>query len=388
MIGRRLFQARTEKCLTYTQLSSELETEGYTIPPSAISAIENGRHKVSSGVVLAIASLLDKPVEFFFKEIDSTVEWGNYRRKTGLPEYKADSIKAMAEQHAEVQARLMALLLIDASFSKLPKYPITRPEEAEFAAVEFRDYLGMTNEPIGSMVSTLEDQYFIVFLPGLQNDSKFDGLSGLVDMKHAVIVSNHSVPADRLRFTLAHELGHLLLECESSIEERAAMRFAGAFLIPNAVMRKSHFERNRSYISLIDKCVELKHAYGISIQAIMYRCKDLCLIQDSLYKKSCTHINRMGWKTKEPTEISFEEKPMLRDRLLKDALKKNMISQLEAYEINPDVIEERIPDSLKKKHAELQRLLSLPFDEREKELTRLWDEAAPIYAAHPELRFI
>ena len=63
--------------------------------------------------------------------------------------------------------------------------------------------------------------------------AQFDGLQATVADKPVIVVSK-GWPGDRQRFTLAHELGHLLLHgrlTDGLDEERACHRFASAFLL-------------------------------------------------------------------------------------------------------------------------------------------------------------
>jgi Zn-dependent peptidase ImmA (M78 family) len=93
----------------------------------------------------------------------------------------------------------------------------------------------------------------------------FDGLTLFADHKSPVIAIGRGFPGDRQRLNLAHELGHILLDCDDSVDpEKAAFRFAGALLVP-AKAAVWELVRQRRNINLIE-LQSLKHKYGISIR--------------------------------------------------------------------------------------------------------------------------
>lgn len=114
---------------------------------------------------------------------------------------------------------------------------------------------------------------------------------------------NARQPVDRLRWTLAHELGHLCLHAEfiSTDPEQEANAFAAEFLMPAEVIRPQL--RNLTTGRLAD----LKRQWGVSMQALVERAHQLRTItaeqRTTLYKK----FSRLGWRTREP--ISDELRP-------------------------------------------------------------------------------
>jgi Zn-dependent peptidase ImmA (M78 family) len=105
------------------------------------------------------------------------------------------------------------------------------------------------HEPISSLIDILEAHGVRVFA-SRGCDKAFDGLMMHLDAgtaKWPIILIDDQWPGDRQRFTLAHELGHLVLHgrlaakeaAGSSLkEETACNRFAGAFLLPGDVLRR------------------------------------------------------------------------------------------------------------------------------------------------------
>ena len=137
-----------------------------------------------------------------------------------------------------------------------------------------------------------------------------------------------------VRFTLAHELGHLVLDgLEGAKGEKLAHRFAGAFLMP-AEMLWREVGKHRDALS-IGEFVELKALYKVSIQAITYRLKDLQIIGEPLFKRLFHEFERRGWRKPpyaEPGAIKLE-RPERFTRLCYRAASEGVISESKAAEL-------------------------------------------------------
>ena len=55
----------------------------------------------------------------------------------------------------------------------------------------------------------------------------------------------------------------------------------------------------RSFIS-IEELLLLKQRFGMSMQALLYRLRNLGIITESYYKQWCMDISRLGWRRDEP----------------------------------------------------------------------------------------
>ncbi|MFC4949257.1 ImmA/IrrE family metallo-endopeptidase [Pseudonocardia sp. GCM10023141] len=142
--------------------------------------------------------------------------------------------------------------------------------------------------------------------------ARVDGLSQWVG-EHPVILFNTAAPPDRLRLTLAHELGHLVLHADAlSVDdvEAQANAFAGEFLMPAEVIRPSL--RNLK----IGRLLDLKREYGVSMQALVERAYHLGLLspiqRTSLYKM----FSAKGWRSQEPgSDDIAAERPALAESI-------------------------------------------------------------------------
>lgn len=124
---------------------------------------------------------------------------------------------------------------------------------------------------------------------------RIDGMSQWAG-EHAVIILNRSLPVDRKRLTIAHELGHLVLHSryiDADVEDQAN-QFAAEFLMPAHVIGPQ-----LSNLS-IGKLNDLKREWVVSMQALFERAYRMGKVtsedRTSFYRK----MNSRGWKTREP----------------------------------------------------------------------------------------
>lgn len=150
----------------------------------------------------------------------------------------------------------------------------------------------------------------------------------------SVIVVNHTHSGERQRFTLSHELCHLLLAVDAKAHaERAAHRFAGPFLMPADALRME-IGRRRTYIGW-SELFSLKRLFGVSVQALVYRCRDLGIVNESLFKRLFRDMSRFGWRSppyREPEQIRAEQ-PSRFERLWSRALAEHLLSEAKAAEL-------------------------------------------------------
>ena len=104
-----------------------------------------------------------------------------------------------------------------------------------------------------------------------------------------VFFVNESIPGDRERFTLCHELAHVVLHHKPAKDPEAeADRFASEFLMPANEIRA---ELSRL---TIEKAADLKIRWKVSMQAIIRRARDLRAIDQDRYTNMMKRMSRIG----------------------------------------------------------------------------------------------
>lgn len=336
MIGSRLKLARSAAGLSLRALAGRI---GGRVTAQAIGKYERNESMPGSGVLIALAKALGASVEYLTSEQDLAFE---------AVEFRTRSIRSRREE-TMLQARVMDLLERYISVEQLlsmpsvrwdkPRdapYPVVRdPSEVEQAAISLRTHWDLGRKPIVSFVELLEEcgvKVLALELSDIRGSTACARRGG--ESVDVVIVVNCSDSAERQRFTFAHELGHLVLTVDDEVDsEKAAHRFAGAFLMPADSLR-TEIGRRRTSIGW-SELFNLKRVHGVSVQAIVCRCRDLGIINDALYRRLFRDISSFGWRTPpypEPQPIE-PERPSRLERLCVRALAENVISVARAAEL-------------------------------------------------------
>jgi hypothetical protein len=133
---------------------------------------------------------------------------------------------------------------------------------------------------------------------------------------------------------MAHELGHMVLEVALKVDdEKAAHRFAGAFLMPAEALW-AEIGKHRKSIGW-EELFSLKRLFGVSVQALTYRCKDLGIFNQTLFRKLFDEFVRLGWRGppyEEPLAMRGET-PRRFERLCFRALAEGAVSEAKAAEL-------------------------------------------------------
>ncbi|MBN9389569.1 MAG: ImmA/IrrE family metallo-endopeptidase [Chloroflexi bacterium] len=358
----RIKQARVLGRLTQAQLA-----ESVGLQQSMIAHIEGGRYEPSEETLHAIAKVLNFPVSFFHR-------LGPPNFPSGSLLFRAHATQAAADKdHAYEFGRLEyeSVLLLAKKVRVKPAYKLPQLTgeylEGEVsvreAAEQTRSALGLSlDQPIRSLVRLIE-QSGVVILALPTGSSKCDAFSQWASIdenkntsstKRAFIALASEVPGDRLRFTLAHEIGHLVLHQSVPIGstkiEDEAHKFAAEFLMPAEVMR----QQITTPIKLKDLLI-LKSIWGVSVAALIHRAHDLGIINDRQNSYLNAQLNIEGWKKNEPNPIPVEKPRAIRQ--MAEAIYGNPINyQKLAQDLDlPPIFVKRFLDGYATKNEYLQK---------------------------------
>ncbi len=331
MIGDRILQARKSAGLSLRVLA-----EKAGISAMAISKYENDQSTPSSRVLLSLADALGVRVEYFFRTSKVQLKEVEYRKHSKLPKKTLDQIEGDVIEQIERFLELEEFLPTSPIeiFSLPDELPFVESyDDIERVAQMIRDAWGLGENPISDLIDTLEEKGIKVFRSNALHGEKFDGLAAQVNGT-PIIVVGRDWPGDRQRFTLAHELGHLVLAKRLSgelDEEKAAHRFAGAFLAPASEVLKE-LGNKRKWLDPVELCI-LKSAYGLSMQGWLYRAYDLGILNQVVFTGMWSLFREKGWKRLEPGEPYPSEQPKLFMQLVFHACAEELISESKAAEL-------------------------------------------------------
>lgn len=210
--------------------------------------------------------------------------------------------------------RLMELGELVVPEDRIPVVDPNETADCERIADDARAKMGVRPGPVENLVELIESCGGIIIDRGLEVD-EVDALCRWVPELPKLFFINGAKPADRIRLSLAHELGHTVMHFDRDLDPKAAEDqanwFAGAFLLP----RESFSSDIRGRLSLADLAA-LKRKWRVSMQAIAYRARRLGLIDERRYKSICVQMSHKQWRKAEPVEIS-RESPRQVARMLK-----------------------------------------------------------------------
>ncbi len=194
--------------------------------------------------------------------------------------------------------------------------PVTSLPQVEAAAAEVRRRWDLGMGPAVNLLGLLDDKG--IKICETRGIAGFEGLSGRLGAVPFMAVGMEN-PADRIRFTAAHELGHVLCGFGGAESpENECHAFGAAFLLPPAALEKA-FSPARRKVTLGD-LGEIKRIYGVSLQAIMYRAHGLGLISDRQLRSFRETLKAKGWLVEEPVAYEGPERATRFDRLLRYAV--------------------------------------------------------------------
>lgn len=334
MIGERLQRARKGAGLALRALAEQADLSHTTV-----SKFEKELQKPSSAQLIKLAKILGVRTEYFFRPENLKIEGIEYRKKSTLSKKSLDKIQADIFDQAERWHELLNL------YPQPPIQPFALPgglpelisdaEQIETLADTVRDEWKLGLNCIPELIDTLESQGIMVISSTVDSDNKFDGLAGTINSMPLIVVGANWT-GDRQRFTLAHELGHLLLKgrlAESllSDEENLCNRFAGAFLLPKQTLIE-HLGNNRHQLEL-GELYFLKHEFGLSMQGVLFRAKQTGIITQATFERIFMTFSQRGWRKQEPNKPYPSEQTILFEQLVYRALAEDYFTESKAAEL-------------------------------------------------------
>jgi Zn-dependent peptidase ImmA (M78 family)/DNA-binding XRE family transcriptional regulator len=343
MIGERLKVARSGAGLSLRDLAEKAE-----VSHTAISKYERNLDMPSSAVLLRLAKALDVKPGYFLRSPGVEIGELCFRKRASLSKKEENRIRALVSNWVEryTAAEGLARAGLDKPQSTpLPnKEVVNNFQEIEDFSAALRQSWNLGLDPIESTLEVLEDRGIKVWV--FDASEKFDACTFLANGEPSIALRRQT-SGDRQNYSLAHELGHLLLESQSLDSERIANRFAGSFIVPRE-RAVEELGKKRHAIS----CAELqllKYKYKLSMKAWLYRARDLEIISGSYFENYMKRFSSQGWNKVEPGNQIPPEEPTKLKRFVYYLLAEQLVSQSRAAELLEIPIDE-LMECLKEDH--------------------------------------
>jgi Zn-dependent peptidase ImmA (M78 family)/transcriptional regulator with XRE-family HTH domain len=304
----RLTLARQAAGLSKKELA---ESIGRT--PAAVTQYEAGLAR-PSGVVLDICAVeLGVPVGFFARgrpRLPLDVSDAHFRslRSARVGErLRALATVELVWELTEQLTRHVRLPAID--LPDLGEAPDAAPDP-QAAARAVRAAWHLPAGPVPHLVRLLEARGIVVAFLNFSDADRVDAFSTSAGGRPIVVLTADKGSALRTRFSAAHELAHLLLHTDvipgDIGHEREADAFAAEFLMPAADITPELPTRVD-----LQALLDLQQRWGVSVAALLYRCRELGTLSEASYKRAMMRISRLGWRTHEPGDHRPAERPAL-----------------------------------------------------------------------------
>jgi Zn-dependent peptidase ImmA (M78 family)/DNA-binding XRE family transcriptional regulator len=326
---------KSARLLNGFSLQDLADALGNKLSRQALHRYEKGEVIPDSDMINLLSNTLKVRPDYFFRDTKveiGTVEYRKLKRMSAKEEAK------VVEQTREYLSRYLELEeilgLTNKFVNHLADYKnVTTYEQVNEAANQLRLKWELGTDPVFNVVELLEDRHIKVVK--VDADAAFDGLQTWVNGNIPVVAYNvrKHEKNDRIRFTLLHELAHLLLgnsfgNITENQKETLCHQFAGAVLLPETTLKEELGSfRNRLYIPELGN---IKKQYGISMQAIVMRARACGIINENYTRQFFFMMKQMNWKVDEPVDYQGVEQSNRFDQLIYRALAEEQISMSKA----------------------------------------------------------
>lgn len=304
--------ARESRGLTQGDLAKRIgEAQNRTVTQGTISKIEQGILGVSDEVLQGLEEVLKYPQTFFYQtEEVYSAGMSQHRKRASLPAKtlcKIDAITNIIRMH--IKSLLKSVEDIE---QRIPYYDIDEYGDPSKIAKMVRQAWLLKRGPVENVTRCLEAAGIIIIECDFET-RLIDGVTiNVNDKLPPIIFINNNLPGDRLRFTLSHELGHLVMhKYPSENMEKEADMFASEFLMP-----ESDIKFDLTYLNL-HKLADLKLHWKVAMSALVYRASILGQITPRQSQYLFMQLSKAGYKTREPAELDIpKEIPTLLKKVI------------------------------------------------------------------------
>lgn len=289
-----LILAREFNGLTQSQLALQLG-----VSQALYSRIEAGLTAPSAEVMGQLSEAMRLPVEFFEQTeplLGAETSVLFHRKSMSVP------VKTLRRLHATVNLRRMQIsrLLQSAEIETGLEFPYLDPVEfggtIDELAAAVRASWRIGSGPIENMVDVVERAGGIIVQLDV-GTRKIDGLSQPVPGLPPHFFMNKAAPPDRARFSLAHEVGHVVMHrMPTPASEDEANAFAAAFLMPGSEIRDDLHNLT------LPKLFDLKRYWKVSMAALLHRAETTKAISARRAKSLWIELGVNGLRREEPVE--------------------------------------------------------------------------------------
>jgi Zn-dependent peptidase ImmA (M78 family)/DNA-binding XRE family transcriptional regulator len=314
--------AREARSMNQQELAEKIN-----MSPTNLSKIERGDIGISEQILETIAGITGFPPHFFQQGGEIIPEHLAYRRRRKVAQKLILPINAKANiirQHIQFLTRALQL-----DVPSLPLLEIKETRGSSAVARKLRRKWGIGPGPVNNLTKIMEARGLAVVHFDFGTE-RVDSRSLLTDDNFPVIFLNKKLLGDRQRFSLAYELGQLVMHTFAQVPlqrdiAHEANLFAAEFLLPEKEIREDF--KNGVSIALLG---ELKKKWKVSMIALLYRADDLGIVTPNQKRYLLQQFNQLQLRRREPIELDIPaEEPALVKKWIAGYRSKNRLGVLE-----------------------------------------------------------
>lgn len=267
------------------------------VSASHVSRVESGVLPLAGKAMFDYAAAMQCPPEALCVPFArSPAEGTRFRANASIAEWKRDRVWARANLVAMRIGRLASRADIEPVLALPDLDPADyAAEHGEITAARVLRRLWRISGPIRSMIELLEAAGVFVVVEDFC-DPEVDAVTLRASQHHPhVVYVNAALPPDRMRMTLAHELGHLVMDAMTLVSpaetERRATAFAAEFLAP---IDNIGFDLDRVSTRTVHELDELRLTWGVSVSSLVVRARERGVLSDYQYRSMFRLLNETG----------------------------------------------------------------------------------------------
>lgn len=304
-----------QKMISIARESRELDNkelaEILDVNSSSVSRWENEGLIITKETIKEMSNHLQYPESFFYQKGELLPLALSFRKRNVV----ASKIINQIEANINI-SRINIEVLLDAIKLKEPHIPVLdvlkygTPEEC---AKQLKKLWKLDKGVVENLSEVIEQNNILLLNLDFKTE-RVDGRCTIAKDKYPIIVTNKSLLGDRQRFTLAYELGHLVMHLYTQPKfdrdlSHEANLFAAEFLMPEKDIKKDLEDLS------LAKLGDLKLKWKVSMQALMYRANDLQVITDNQKHYLVKQFNAQNIRRREPIELDVktEQYKLVRD---------------------------------------------------------------------------
>lgn len=276
-----------------------------------ISRVEHGLASLRSDQAASIAAFLHYPVELLHEQTrlrDGVSGCLFHSQRKTLPLRQRTKMRTTAMIRDLNVAKLLEGLSLEPTrrFRAFDSDEYGGPEEV---AQALRRSWRLPPGPIPDLVAVIESAAGIIISTDF-GSRKFFGMSCWTEHGNPIFFINRAMPMDTLRWTIAHELGHLTMDDTPSPDpEGRADRFAAELLAPAELVRPGL--RRLS----MERLPALKLHWRVSMKALIRRAKELGAVSEIDATRLYKQYSARGFNRVEPYPITEETPTLVREAI-------------------------------------------------------------------------